>query len=116
MVSLHQLASQGNVTGGRKQATSFSKVKELLQTPRVLVHYDSSKPLLLAVDASSYGIRAVLFHKLPDGSDRPIGFASRSVTDAKWKYSQLEKESLAIEFGLKHLHFLWSLLIHSQRP
>ena len=46
----------------------------------------------------------VLSHQLPDGSDQPIAYASRSLAPAECKYSQLDKEALAILFGVKHFH------------
>ena len=50
---------------------------------------------------------AVLCHKT-EGLERPICFASRSLGTAEKNYSQLEKEALAIIFGLKKFHdFLW---------
>ena len=47
---------------------------------------------------------AVLSHQLPDGSDQPIAYASRSLAPAECKYSQLDKEALAILFGVKRFH------------
>ena len=40
-------------------------------------------------------------HKLSDGSERPIAFASRTLSGAEQKYAQLEKEGLACNFGIK---------------
>jgi len=80
----------------------FQKSKELLTSAKLLVHFDPTLPLVLACDASQYGIRTVLAHKLPDGSEQPIGYASRSLNAAKKNYSQLEKEGLACVFGVKH--------------
>ena len=43
----------------------------------------------------------MLAHKMEDGSERPIAFASSSLAPAEKKYSQLEKEGLAIVFSVK---------------
>ena len=63
----------------KPQKDAFQAVKELLRSSRVLVHFNEKLPVILACDASSYGLGAVLSHKMPDGSDRPIGFISRTV-------------------------------------
>lgn len=47
-----------------------------------------------------YGLGAVLFHKL-DGVERPIYFTSRTLQIAEVNYAQIEKEELAIIFGIK---------------
>ena len=85
------------------QEEAFRKVKELLKSPRILVHFDSTLPIILSCDASPYGVGAVLSHKTPDG-ERPIAFASRTLTAAERAYSQLDKEALAIVYGVKHYH------------
>ena len=87
-----------------QQVTAFNAAKEALQSSTLLVHYDGSKPLTLACDASSYGVGAVLSHSFEDGSEKPIGFASRTLSTAEKHYSQLDKEALAIIFGIKKFH------------
>ena len=69
-----------------------------------LVHYDPAKQLILACDASLYGIGAVLSQCQDDGFERPVAFASRSLSAAEKSCSQLEKEGLAVVFGVKCFH------------
>ena len=71
----------------------------------MLVHYDSSKQLVLAWDASPHGLGAVLSHIMEDGEEHPVAYASRTLTAAEKKYSQLEKEALAIVFAVGKFHY-----------
>ncbi|XP_022101226.1 uncharacterized protein LOC110984905 [Acanthaster planci] len=89
---------------GPRQEDAFQESKTLLQSDTVLVHFDPEKPLLLQTDASSYGLGAVISHVLPDGSERPISFASRTLTSSEKNYAQYEKEGLGIIFWLKKFH------------
>ncbi len=65
----------------------FQKAKELLTTAPVLAHYDPTLPLRLAGDASAYGMGAVISHLYPDGSERPIAYASRTFTKSERNYA-----------------------------
>ena len=89
---------------GAQQEKAFSTVKSQLTSDCLLVHFDPQKPLILACDASPYGVGAVLSHRLEDGSERPTAFASRSLSPAEKGYAQLDKEALAIVFGVTKFH------------
>lgn len=82
---------------------AFDTVKKHLASDRVLTHYNPEAPLRLASDASPYGLGAVLSH-IVDGHERPIAFASRTLTPAERNYSQIDKEALAIVWALKRFH------------
>lgn len=90
---------------GPEQQRAFTQAKSLLKSEAVLTHYDGEKKLILDCDASPYGVGAVLSHEMEDGSERPVGYASRTLTPAEKGYSQLDKESLAIMYGVQKFHY-----------
>ena len=87
-----------------EQDQAFQRSIELLTSSKLLVHFDPQLPLLLACDASAYGIGAVLAHRMPDGSKQPIGYVSCTLNPAERNYSQLEKEGLSCVFGIKRFY------------
>lgn len=79
-------------------------LKSKLASAEVLAHYDPALPVKLDCDASAYGVGAVLSHQYADGSERPIAYASRTLSTAERNYAQLEKEALGLIFGVKKFH------------
>jgi len=65
----------------------------------VLTHSDPALSMMLEANASAYGVVAVISHVLPGGSERPIAFASWTLTPSKRNYAQIEKEALALVSG-----------------
>jgi len=55
--------------------------------------------MMLEANASAYGVVAVISHVLPGGSERPIAFASWTLTPSERNYTQIEKEALALVSG-----------------
>ena len=91
-------------TWGKAHRVSFQGVKDLLKLSDLLVHVDPENQLILACDASPYRLGAVLSHRLEDRSETPVAFASRTLSVAEKKYSQLNKEALSIVFRVKRFH------------
>ena len=102
---LYQLLREDvNWSWKKLQEETFNKAKQLFQSSTLLVHYSCQKEIIPSCDASQYGLGAVLAHKMDNGSEKPIAIISRTLSPAEKKYSQLEKEGLAIIFAVKKLH------------
>ncbi len=80
----------------------------------------TNKKLIMRCDAPPYGVGGCLLNQLPSGEERPIIFASRTMSQAEKKYSQLDREALAIMFGVKCFYLYaygWPFEIHGDhRP
>ena len=83
--------------------TAFNNLKKLLTDSQVMAHYDPSAPTQLRVDASPVGLGAVLT-QTQDGVTRPIAYASRTLSNVERRYSQTEKEALAVVWGCEKYH------------
>ena len=79
---------------GAIHQNAFEHSKALLSSSKILAHYDRQLPFIVSSDASAYGIGSVLSHRIPDGSEKPVAFASRSLSPTEKKYAPLEKESV----------------------
>ena len=102
---LNELLKKGSRWNWSKDCTNaFKQAKKQLSSTAVLAHYNPKLLLRLAGDASSYGIGAVISHILPDGSERPISYASRTLLSSERNYAQLEKETLLLVYGVQKFH------------
>ena len=79
--------------------TAFSEIKKLITTPPVLKYYEPNELLVLQYDASDHGLGAA-----PIQGGKPVAFASRALSQAEQKYAQIEKELLAIVYGVERFH------------
>ena len=79
---------------------AIDQLKTAITKAPVIVFYDISKPIKLSVVASQDGLGAVLVQ-----NGRHVAYASRSLTECEKRYAQIEKEMLAIVFGVEHFHF-----------
>ena len=91
-----------------------------MSSETVLVHFNKDLPIGIACDASNVWIGAVLFYRYKDGSERPIANVSKTLTDSQRDYKQIQKEALALIFGLKRFsEYLYGrsfILITDHRP
>ena len=85
---------------GKLEQEAFHNLKAALCSDSVLRHYDRTSKLILQCDASFVGVEATVLQPGPDDSLLPVAYASRILTSAEQNYSQIERESLAIVFGV----------------
>ena len=81
---------------GGQQKTALSALKEAMLSLPVLRLYDPAVPMVMSVDASPIGLGAAL---LQEG--QPLAYLSTSLTATQSPYFQIEKELLAVLFGLR---------------
>lgn len=84
--------------------SAFDSIKKVLASELLLTHYDPKLPIIVAADASGYGIGAVLLHQFPNGHQKAVCHVSRSLLKPEKNYSQIEKEGLALIFAVKKFH------------
>ena len=89
---------------GTEQKFTYEEIKKQRTSDLLLVHYNPDAKLILRSDASPYGVGAVLLYQFNDGIEKLIAFASRTLAPAECRYAHLDKETLAIIFGLKHFN------------
>ncbi|XP_011859382.1 PREDICTED: uncharacterized protein K02A2.6-like [Vollenhovia emeryi] len=83
---------------------AFEKLKEALSSDLALTYYDPKKKIIVAADASSYGMGAVIMHELNDGTLKPIMHAARSFNSTEKNYPQVQREALALTFAVSKFH------------
>ncbi len=84
---------------GKEQEKAWKEVLKLITTAPVLAYYNPEEELILQCDASSRALGAVLLQR-----GRPIAYKSRTLTDTETRYAPIEKEMLAVAWGLEKFH------------
>lgn len=84
------------------QRKAFAEIKQLLLQAPALAHYDHTKQIIIQADASSYGLGSALVQQNTKGAREIVAYASRTLTPGEQKYSQIEKEALALAYATEH--------------
>lgn len=98
---LSQLLKKGtDWVWGADQNQALDQVRTALGDQAKLHSFRRGQPLVLATDASSYGLGAVL---MQDGN--PVAYTSRKMTDRETQLPQIEKEFLALVNGFEKFYY-----------
>ena len=88
----------------RDLLSRFQLLKQSLTSDPILRLPDPSSSFVLRTDASSHGLGAVLL-QYHDDYPHPVSYASRKLQDRERRYSTIERECLAIVFGIHKFDF-----------
>ena len=88
-----------------EQDASLIAIRQALSNAPVLAYFNENRVTEIFTDASPVGLGAILTQRLNDGESRQvIAYASRSLTEVEQRYSQTEREALAVVWACEHFH------------
>ena len=79
--------------------SAFQMLKAALTSTDVMAYFDPRKDTTILVDASPVGLGAILTQ-----NGKAICYASRALTEVEQRYSQTDREMLAVVYGVEHFH------------
>lgn len=92
------------------QSSAFNDLKNILTKVQSLGYYDVNDKTQVKADASPVGLGAVLV-QLDSKGPRIIAYGNRTLTECERKYSQTEKEALALVWSVEHFNiFLFGII------
>lgn len=101
LTDLNKKFAPTSVVWTEECACAFKQLKSLLCSSPILYSPDLGREFVLQTDASDRGVGAVLSQKMSDGEEHPIAFYSRKLLSREERYSTVEKECLAVKFGIQ---------------
>lgn len=83
---MHECAKEKGLFAWTPAAqNSFEDIKRMLVSSPALAIYDPTLHSVISTDVSDYGLGAVFAQIQSDGTEKPVAFASRSLSDAEKK-------------------------------
>ena len=85
---------------------ALDRIKQELCSAKVISYDpDPGTPTTLQCDASQTGVEAWLRQTDSQGNENIVAMASRSLTDAESRYSNIERQCLAVTYGLEKFSY-----------
>ena len=78
---------------------AFRQAKLHVANAVTLKYFDPQAPIIIECDASGFGVGGVLLQ-----NRQPVTFISQVLTETQKRYSNIERELLAVVIVIKHLH------------
>ena len=89
---------------GIKEEEALEGIKKLLTNAPVMAYFTKDARTRLVTDASPVGLGAVLEQEQENGSYRPVYYASRKLNNVEKRYSQFEREALAVRWACQKFY------------
>ena len=83
---------------------AFEEIKKSLATRPTLTYFDPRRKTTLTVDASPTGLGGILSQQDDHGEVHIVAYASKALSDVETRYSQTEREALAVIWACEHYH------------
>ena len=87
-----------------EQQVAFERLKNHLISAPILTYLQWDRRFILATDASTFALRAILSQEDDEKNERVIAYASRSLLPAEKNYTATELECLAIVWAIGKFH------------
>lgn len=104
---LRELTRKDHVwSWGPKHQSAMDKLEAQLIKHSTMAYFDPVKATTVLVDASPVGLGAILSQRSPTDNkeEHIVAYASRALTGVEQRYSQTEREALAIIWACEHFH------------
>lgn len=84
----------------------FDDIKQAIASATTLHYFNPQYQTKIQVDASKVGLGAALIQVDPDepNRERVVAFASKSLSQVETRYANIERECLAVVFGVEKFH------------
>ncbi|VDP00226.1 unnamed protein product [Schistosoma margrebowiei] len=88
----------------KEYEAGYRKMKTIISSELLLTQNDPSMPMIVAADPSAFELVVFIWLQLPEATEKDIMQVSRTLPSAKRKFSQMEKEPLALVFAVSRFH------------
>ena len=89
---------------GTKEEEACEQIDNLLTNAPVMAYFIKDAKTRLVTDASPVGLGAFLEQQQEDGLYRPVYYSSRKLSSVEKRYSQFEREALAVRWGRQNFY------------